>query len=170
MNINDKTFLVWWVLLALAVIVLVGLFISVVILLKLKRFKKAYTALQTYVSGNNMEQLLQEYLEKVKILTYEVEKCQKRLVAIETRIAASVDRVELIRFNAFENMGSDLSFALALLNEKGDGVVLSSIHNREETRVYAKPVVNGQSGYHLSEEEQQVIAKALNKNRFDAWQ
>ena len=67
----------------------------------------------------------------------------------------------MVRFRAFEDIGSDLSFAFALLNQEGSGVVLSSIFNREDSRVYAKPINQGQSTYPLTEEEKQVINKAL---------
>ena len=84
-----------------------------------------------------------------------------RLTPIEHKLRASIDRAELLRFRAFEDVGSDLSFAFALLNQEGDGVVISSIHSREEVRIYAKPLNGGQSMYLLSEEEKEVIAKAM---------
>lgn len=67
----------------------------------------------------------------------------------------------VIRFNAYDEMGSDLSYSVALLDEKGDGVVLSSLYGRHESRTYAKPIAQGESTYLLSEEEKEAIAKAL---------
>ena len=73
-----------------------------------------------------------------------------------------VQRVAVKRFNPFGDTGSDQSFSLALLSEKGDGVVLSSLHGRSGTRVYAKPVrLAKQDSYELSVEEEDVIKEAM---------
>jgi len=113
------------------------------------------------MNGQQMDIVLKDYNHKVTELEQTIESCKQRLNLIEFKLRASVDRAELHRFRAFEDVGSDLSFALALLNQDGNGVVLSSIHNREEARIYAKPVIKGQSEYSLSDEEKKVISKAL---------
>ncbi|MGZ4121222.1 MAG: DUF4446 family protein [Actinomycetota bacterium] len=73
----------------------------------------------------------------------------------------AVQRVGIVRFDAFEDMGGMLSFAVALLDETGSGVVLSSINGRNETRIYAKPIEGGSSRIHLSGEEEEAIRRAL---------
>jgi hypothetical protein len=70
-----------------------------------------------------------------------------------------------VRYNAFDKTGSDLSFTLALLNDQMDGFVLTSIFGREDSRVYAKPLLGGKSQYALSQEEQQAIKAAMKNNR-----
>jgi hypothetical protein len=77
------------------------------------------------------------------------------------RLSRSVQRVGLIRYDAFEDMGGRLSFSCAMLDEHGTGVVVTSINGRQDTRVYAKPVVNGSSDHNLSEEEEDAIREAL---------
>lgn len=72
-----------------------------------------------------------------------------------------LQHVGLVRFDAFEDMGGRLSFCAALLDVEGTGLVLTSINGRTETRMYAKPVERGVSKYHLSEEEQQAIRRAM---------
>ncbi len=72
-----------------------------------------------------------------------------------------VSRVAVVRYDAFEDMGGALSFSAVLLDERGDGVVLSAINGRSETRTYAKAVQGGSSEHTLSAEEQQAIAQAL---------
>jgi len=79
----------------------------------------------------------------------------------QTKIDGSVQRVALLRYDAFEDVGGRLSFSCALLDQRGNGVVLTSINGRQETRVYAKPVAEGRSGYNLSTEEEEVIRQAL---------
>jgi hypothetical protein len=82
----------------------------------------------------------------------------KRLVGL---MRGSVQRVGVVRYDAFEDMGGHLSFSTALLNGEGDGVVITSINGRADTRCYAKVVKGGQSDHNLSEEEEQAIRQAL---------
>ena len=85
----------------------------------------------------------------------------KRVDDLEVVAALSVQHVGLVRFDAFEDMGGHLSFAAAMLDGEGDGIVLSSINGRQETRIYAKPIERGASRYHLSDEEQEAVRRAL---------
>ena len=75
----------------------------------------------------------------------------------------AVRNVAVVRFDAFEDMGGRLSFSAALLDGHGDGVVITSINGRQDTRCYAKRVRNGASAHNLSDEERQAIREALNK-------
>ncbi len=77
----------------------------------------------------------------------------------------SIQHVGVVRFDAFEDMGGRLSFSAALLDGRGDGVVITSINGRQESRCYAKPVAAGASAHNLSDEEQQAIREALGARR-----
>lgn len=76
------------------------------------------------------------------------------------RLAGRLSKPGVVRFNAFSDMGSDLSFSLAFLDDHGDGVVISAIQSREECRVYAKPIRAGTSAHTLSPEERNAILQA----------
>ena len=150
-----------WIILGIAILtIIIPYFIIYSLRRKLRKFEEAHIALQTFVNGKTLDQLLERYIQEVENAKSQLEKQNLRLEKVEGKLRKSVDRAELVRFNAFDNMGSDLSFALALMNQEGDGVVLSSINSREESRVYAKPIAAGQSTYHLSNEEKQVLEKA----------
>jgi len=84
----------------------------------------------------------------------------RRIEALEKVARSEVPRVGFVRYNAFSDVGSDLSYALALLNRDGDGVVLSSIYSREETRTYGKAVAAFKPAQDPSEEELAAIARA----------
>src|SRR5438270_2551583 len=84
----------------------------------------------------------------------------RRIDALEKIARSEVPRVGFVRYNAFSDVGSDLSYALALLNRDGDGVVLSSIYSREETRTYGKAVSGFKPATEPSDEELAAIAKA----------
>jgi hypothetical protein len=76
-------------------------------------------------------------------------------------IEGAVRHVGLVRYDAFEDVGGRLSFSCALLDAKGNGVVMTSINGRQDTRVYAKPIADGRSVYNLSIEEEEAIRQAL---------
>lgn len=83
------------------------------------------------------------------------------LADLRDAVVHSIRNVGVVRFDAFDDMGGRLSFAVAMLDEEGSGVVFSSINGRNETRIYAKPVVQGTSKINLSEEEEEAIRRAL---------
>jgi hypothetical protein len=85
---------------------------------------------------------------------------QKELILINTKLKKSVRGLETIRFNPFPDQGSNQSFAIGILDEDGDGVVLSSLYSRERMSIFAKPVKGGESEYELSSEEKEVLEKA----------
>jgi hypothetical protein len=84
----------------------------------------------------------------------------RRIDALEKIARTEVPRIGFVRYNAFSDVGSDLSYALALLTREGDGVVLSSIYSREDTRTYGKAVAGFKPAADSSEEELAAIAKA----------
>lgn len=98
-----------------------------------------------------------------------LERAMRQLATGEKRLAermrGTVQHVGVVRFDAFEDMGGRLSFSAALLDDKGDGVVITSINGRQDTRCYAKQVRNGTSIHNLSEEEEQAIREALSGAR-----
>ncbi|MFC3801626.1 DUF4446 family protein [Cohnella sp. GCM10012308] len=81
----------------------------------------------------------------------------------EKRLAALKGRVGVHRFNAFSDQGGEISFAVAIVNEEQDGVVLTGIHSREQTFLYAKPLSRGESSYPLTPEEKTAISQATRK-------
>ena len=157
--------LLWWGISALTIFLVIAFLINNLLYRRLnrrmKRFESSSLALQTFMSGHQLDTLLQEYIQKLARQEQGFNKLDTRLSTVEIKLRAGVDRAELIRFRAFENVGSDLSFAFALLNQEGSGVVLSSIHNRDESRVYAKPIKAGVSTYSLTDEEKEVIDRAM---------
>jgi hypothetical protein len=112
-----------------------------------------------------MDETLRALLEGQAGQIQRLEKAVRVLHATDKRqdasMRSSVRHVGLLRYDAFEDVGGRLSFSCALLDDHADGVVLTSINGRQETRVYAKPVTAGASSYNLSTEEQEAIRQAL---------
>ena len=104
----------------------------------------------------------EEVLAEVKEFSNDLDKLKRKLVEIEQLGLKHIQRVELLRFNPYDDTGGDQSFTLALLDEKGSGLVVSSLHARSGTRVFAKPVLDGRSSkYQFSKEEEEVVKKAM---------
>ena len=110
--------------------------------------------------GQSLEDVLGAHLEKVHGLSRDVERLTARTAALEAAGLRAFSRVGLVRYNPFEDTGGNQSFALALLDAEGNGWVLSSLHARAVTRVYAKAVRGGRSDAALSEEETAAIRQA----------
>jgi hypothetical protein len=90
----------------------------------------------------------------------DIEALARRIDALEKVAQSETPRIGFLRYNAFDDVGSDQSYALALLSKDGDGIVLSSIYSREETRTYGKAVVKFRTSQEASAEELSAIAKA----------
>ncbi len=151
------------IILVLAVIIFL-LFISQVILFR--RFKdvnQRYRLLTRGTSGADLEEILQKYAGDVKKLKAKEEELKREQDILKEQVAQCVHNPGLIRFNAFDNMGSDLSFSMALLDRRGDGVVLTGLYGRDETRIYAKPIRKGTSDYSLADEEVKAVQRSLEK-------
>ena len=87
-------------------------------------------------------------------------KTEKEIVEINTKLRKSIRGLETVRFNPFPDQGSNQSFAIGMLNEENDGIVLSSLYSRERMSIFAKPIKNGKSEYELTNEEKEAITKA----------
>jgi hypothetical protein len=88
------------------------------------------------------------------------ENFEKEITLVNTKLRKSIRGLETIRFNPFPDQGSNQSFAIGMLNEEGDGLVISSLYSRERMSVFAKPIKRGKSEYELSVEEKEALKKA----------
>lgn len=109
--------------------------------------------------GKDLEDILSAINEELKKLHLNQEQTENYLKEVEERLKKSLKQVGIVRFNPFNETGSNQSFSVALLDENGNGVVISALYSREQIRVYAKPVQNYKSEYTLSEEENEAIRK-----------
>jgi hypothetical protein len=105
---------------------------------------------------------LKEILSDFKKLEEKLDKVLGEMKKLENKQKFSVQKLGIVRFNPFSEVGSDQSFSMALLNEENDGVVITSLYTRQENRVYGKPIKDSGSDYSLSEEEKSAIEKAKN--------
>ena len=147
-------------------VVIIGL--AIVAIVQSRRIRRATDAYRSLVSdsqGGSLQNLLDSHLGKVIEVGSKMEELAKLYDGLEVRSRGSLQHVGVVRFNPFEDTGSDQSFAIALLDDRRDGIVLSSLHGRGQTRVFAKPVEGGESKHQLSDEEAQAIRVAVDGGR-----
>lgn len=125
-------------------------------------YRRKTSQMLSGVKGQNLEKTLKLHMERVDKAVEQNVRIEEEFSAFKEFSRAFLYRIGFKRFNPFQNTGGDQSFAVAILDDEGDGVVLSSMHAREGTRVYAKPVKGGgESEYKFSQEEKEVIDQAL---------
>ncbi len=127
---------------------------------KIKNVLVKERSLLMEAENKGLEHLLKEVLGKMKDADKQLEEVKFFEQKLLEKLPPCIQKVGLVRFNAFSDIGGDQSFALALLDGKNKGVVISSLYGRNEARVYAKQVEGGQSSYPLSEEEQKALSMA----------
>jgi hypothetical protein len=149
------------IILSLAIVVLVLLLIFLITIARLRKATKKYKVLVEGVKGENLEESILENSKKLQQVLFEMNIFRERLEVVEDVSKKCIQKVGLLRFDAFENTGGELSYALALLDKENNGVVVSSIFGRDDARTYCKYINKGKSKYPLSVEEEKAIRKAL---------
>lgn len=151
-------------LLVITVIMIVLLIGFIVLFVKLTSLNKKYkNFMRKLGNGKNLEEDLETYMYRVDKVEKQNADILNQIKVLDTDLTKCIQKIGIVRYSAFKDTGSDLSFALALLDENNDGVVLNGIYSREMSNIYAKPIKNGKSSYVVSEEEAEAIQKAMEK-------
>lgn len=147
---------------AAAGLALVALVLAVVALVKLRRMRRAYTLLQgpDADSTETFVDVVARKTEEVQRLQDVVASTNASVEALRVDLGEALRHVAVVRYDAFNDMGGRMSFTAAMLDDHGDGLVITSINGRTETRTYAKGVKAGSSDATLSPEEEQAITFA----------
>lgn len=109
----------------------------------------------------NLEKLISSQIEKTEEQEADIQKIKKEISGLDKISKLSFQRIGLVRFNPFKEVGGDQSFSIALLDFNNNGFVITSIYSRDGNRVYAKAISNGKSQYLLSDEEKEAIKIAI---------
>ncbi len=147
--------------LAALVVGLLAVALAVAALLKLRTMRRDLTLLAADGDAPSFVEAVARKTEEVRALRIEVDDLAALLARTRTELADALRHVSVVRYDAFGDMGGRLSFSAAMLDDGGDGLVLTAIHGRSETRSYIKGVKGGSSEASLSPEELQAISYAL---------
>lgn len=150
------------------IIILLISVLSIILLilnhLKLTKLKNEYSEFMKKLgNGKNIDENLKVYMDRVQ----KVEDLNKEIIqyceSLDKTVDTCIQKIGIVRYNAFKDVGSNLSFTLALLDNNNNGVVLNGIYSRDNSNIYAKPIKDGKSEYILSDEEKEAIEKAINE-------
>ncbi|WP_239615407.1 DUF4446 family protein [Cohnella mopanensis] len=144
-------------------ILLILLVWLIVVTSKLRKVRENQRKMVGETGVHNMEDVMQALHERIASVDHKQTNQNEKLEQQEKRLSTLKGRISVHRFNAFSDSGSDLSFSVAFVNEEQDGVVITGIHGREQTFLYAKPIDKGQSAYMLTPEEKIAISQAMQK-------
>ncbi|WP_010168181.1 DUF4446 family protein [Candidatus Epulonipiscium viviparus] len=160
MQILQEINIVIYILIILQIIFLVFL---IFLTAKLDSIQQQY---KKFMKPNNldMEELLESYAEDVKITKNETLLIKQVIEELREKFKTTCRKVSVTRYKAIADVGSDLSFVIALLDDQNDGVILNGIYSRDGSYTYAKPIVNGKCKYRLSAEEAVTLEEAIMKD------
>nr|WP_294487199.1 DUF4446 family protein [uncultured Anaerosporobacter sp.] len=153
---------------SMGVILIIGI-LCIVLMCKVHSLKKKY---RSFMSGSTMESMEDEItkrFQEISNLQKETKEVKNRVVRIEDTLKVVYQKVGIVKYDAFSEMGGKLSFVLALLTEENDGFLLNSMHSsREGCYTYIKEIIKGESFVILSEEEKLALKQAIESKNLHA--
>ncbi|MBC3536301.1 DUF4446 family protein [Megasphaera hominis] len=154
--------MLYYIIAGVVAVLLLALLIYIGILnRRVSRLNKKYEFFMQDETGKSMEAKLREdvaHLHELQDSMELIHKTQKDILAVQNHCFR---KIGFVKYNAFDNIGNNLSFAFTVLDGKNDGFCLSSVYGRNESRIFAKPIVDGKCLYGMSEEEKESLDNAL---------
>lgn len=152
-----------YLLIGFAAFDLLVLIIGIVLMVKTGKLKKKYKQFMAGEDAKSLEKLILEKIDQIDKLNKSNEINKKNIENITENLLLTFKKVGIIKYDAFNEMGGKLSFALALLNDKNDGFIINAMHSREGCYTYIKEIIKGESYIALGEEEKQALEEAVSK-------
>lgn len=147
------------------IILIVNIVLFIIVIISNIKIKKIREESKDFAKkmgdGKDIKQILESYMDRVADLEIALSETNGYCKLLDKRIMGCVQKVGIVRFSAYKDSGKDLSFAVALLDEKNNGVVFNGIYSREMSTTYAKPIENGTSKYNMTPEENQAVLRAM---------
>ena len=150
-----------YIVIGFGVLLIITYAIMINLWLELSYMKKKYRRMMAGVDGGNLERLINGHVDEVNSVVTEQKQIREEIERIDNMLKKAITRIAVVRFDAFNNMGSDLSYCVAMLDSNNNGIVISGIFGREDSRTYVKPIVDGVSTYKLTQEEEQALKDAM---------
>lgn len=144
----------------IGLLLLILLIWNIILSVKVSKVKKQFRRLVKGTSEENLEEILNGLFTKMEEMNHSNSEIREEMGRLTKSFVSVKGRMGLVRFTAFDQQGSDLSFSLALIDDQKNGVVLTSLFGRDDSRIYAKPIENAQSIYNLTDEEKRAIQVA----------
>lgn len=151
--------------LAILTLVLSGLVLLLLLgwmalLLRLWRLQRRIHGMTRGIDGN-LEEMLGAHLDTVQATSRRMDVLEQTTAVLQSQMPVCLRHAHLVRYDAFDDVGGEQSFSLALLDAKGTGLVLTSVYSRSDVRVYAKSIQDGRASHALSQEEERLLREAV---------
>lgn len=143
------------------VLLIIVLLLEILNRVELNRVEKRYRKLMKGNNNKNLEELITSYTDNIDKALERVNEVDALYKDVDERLKNCIQKVGIIRYRAFDDVGSDLSFSIALLDDNNDGFVITGLFGRSECTTFAKPIEKGISKYDLSDEEKQALSIAM---------
>ena len=153
----------------IASFLLLLLFYIIILTVKQSKLKKKYKKFMQGGSGENLEDQILSRFADIDNLKKEASKLNSEIGKVNENLMITYQKIGVVKYDAFKEMGGKLSFVLALLDKNNNGILLNSVHSsREGCYTYLKEIIKGESFLELSEDEKKALSQALNSNNFMA--
>lgn len=150
-----------YIFIGIIVVMIIMLVLLIVQMCKLRKLKKKYTKFMKGKDGKTLEKDIIKLFEEHDLIRSENEKSRKEIKELSRRLEYCYQKVSLVKYDAFQQMGGKLSFCLVLLNEKNNGFILNSVHGSDGCYSYMKEIKKGESELSLGEEEKRALNEAM---------
>ena len=147
--------------LGLAALVIILIILMIVNGVRMAKLKKSYRAFMEGKDGHSLEDILLKRFQQMEDVLSSEEENKAKIQMVLDHLYHTYQKVGLVKYNAFNEMGGKLSFSLALLNRKNDGFILNAMHSREGCFTYIKEIIDGNSIIMLADEEKEALDMAL---------
>lgn len=157
-----------YVLIGISVLLIVAIILSIVAIAKSSAMKKKYNIMMEGSEGKSIEKLIKEYTDDVKLLKETYENNTKSIKDIYDKMQYTFQKVGIVKYDAFHEMGGKLSFAICMLDKNDNGCLVNVMHSNNGCFAYIKEVVDGKSYIELGDEENQALQQAVAGRMGDA--
>lgn len=149
-----------YIVIGLAALVLILIILMIVHVVQMRKLKKKYNLFMGGKNAKSLEDVLSKRLNEIDALIASSKGNEKNIDTLFKTMRFTYQKMGLIKYDAFQEMGGKLSFSLAMLNEKNDGFIINAMHSREGCYTYIKEIIDGNSIITLSEEEKEALEMA----------
>lgn len=154
-----------YIMIGLLAVMLVLIVLYIICIINMKKLKKSYLQFMSGKDMQSMEDILWKQFDRIEILEEADRDKRRELNDLQITVQNTYQKAGLVKYDAFREMSGKLSYALALLDQNDNGVIITSMYSRDGCFSYAKEVIMGESAINLSEEEKEALKKAINGDK-----
>ncbi len=154
-----------YIIIGLAAITLIMIVLYICVLLKMKKLYKTYDKFMRGKDAESLEEAILKQFDQIEKLEKSDEEKKEKIDQIFETLESVYQKIGLVKYDAFREMSGKLSYTFALLDQKNNGIIISSMYSREGCYSYAKEIIRGESYINLSEEEKEALKNAINGDK-----